>query len=152
MILPKHLLYKFKKELSFYSCTVSTFEQYTLAKFINDGYFEKHINRMRIYYKNLRNSILNEIKNSPINSQVKITEMNSGLHFLMKVINGLDDKTIQKRADRLDINLAFMSQFYHTPKNEKHLHPTLVINYSGIKPELVKSYINLLCNCIIKDE
>lgn len=152
MILPKHLLYKFKKELSFYSCTVSTFEQYTLAKFINDGYFEKHINRMRIYYKNLRNSILNEIKNSPINSQVKITEMNSGLHFLMKVINGLDDKTIQKRADRLNINLAFMSEFYNTTNNEKHLHPTLVINYSGIKPELVKSYINLLCNCIIKDE
>ena len=152
MILPKHLLYKFQKELSFYSCTVSTFEQYTLAKFIKDGYFEKHINRMRIYYKNLRNSILNEIKNSPINSKVKITEMNSGLHFLMKVTNGLDDKAIQERADKLGINLAFMSEFYNTSNNEKHMYPTLVINYSGIKPDLIKSYINLLCKCIIKDK
>ena len=150
MILPQHLLHKFQEELSFYSCTVSTFEQYTLAKFIKDGYFEKHINRMRIYYKNLRNSILNEIKLSSINSQVKITEKNSGLHFLMEVTNGLDDKTIKKRAAKLNINLAFMSEFYNTNKLKKQVNPTLVINYSGIKPNLVKPYIELLCQCIKK--
>ena len=40
MILPKHLMQRFYEKMSFYSCTVSTFEQYTLAKFIHDGYFE----------------------------------------------------------------------------------------------------------------
>ena len=147
MILPKHLLYQFQKELSFYSCTVSTFEQYTLAKFIKDGYFEKHINRMRIYYKNLRNNILNELKDSPIHSQVKITEKNSGLHFLMEITNGLDDKTIKNRAQKLHINLSFISEFYNITSNNEYENPTLVINYSGIKPELVKPYIDLLCKC-----
>ena len=147
MILPKHLLYQFQKELSFYSCTVSTFEQYTLAKFIKDGYFEKHINRMRIYYKNLRNNILNELKDSPIHSQVKITEKNSGLHFLMEITNGLDDKTIKNRAQKLHINLSFISEFYNITSNNEYKNPTLVINYSGIKPELVKPYIELLCKC-----
>ena len=50
MVLPKSLVNRFYKELSFYSCTVSNFEQYTLARFIEDGYFEKHLNRMRNYY------------------------------------------------------------------------------------------------------
>ena len=49
MILPVHLANQFYRQLSFYSCTVSNFEQYTLAAFINQGYFEKHINRMRSF-------------------------------------------------------------------------------------------------------
>ncbi|SCW50555.1 Aminotransferase class I and II [Eubacterium ruminantium] len=58
MILPEHLLKKYKKELGFYSCTVPTFEQYTLASFISKGYFEKHINRMRIYYGKKRKALI----------------------------------------------------------------------------------------------
>ena len=34
MILPRELFQQYYKKLSFYSCTVSNFEQYTLAKFI----------------------------------------------------------------------------------------------------------------------
>lgn len=40
MVLPEHLANEFYRRLSFYSCTVSTFEQYTLARFISEGYFE----------------------------------------------------------------------------------------------------------------
>ena len=38
MVLPASLTELFYKKLSFYSCTVSNFEQYTLAKFIEEGY------------------------------------------------------------------------------------------------------------------
>lgn len=41
MVLPQTLAEKFYRELSFYSCTVSNFEQYTLAEFIENGSFEK---------------------------------------------------------------------------------------------------------------
>lgn len=47
MVLPTALAEAFYKNLGFYACTVSNLEQYTLAKFISEGYFEKHINRMR---------------------------------------------------------------------------------------------------------
>lgn len=50
MVLPTALAEAFYKNLGFYACTVSNLEQYTLAKFISEGYFEKHINRMRIRY------------------------------------------------------------------------------------------------------
>lgn len=148
MILPNHLLKKYQEELSFYSCTVSTFEQYTLAKFISENYFEKHINRMRIYYKNLRNKILDTLKNSAIKSQIKITEKDSGLHFLIEITNGLTDSEIKKRAKKLNINIAFLSEYYYTPRTNKHTNPTLVINYSGIQPENIEAYIKLLCQCI----
>lgn len=47
MVLPKGLLDEFKKKLGFYSCTVPVFEQFVLAEFINEGDFERHINRTR---------------------------------------------------------------------------------------------------------
>lgn len=47
MVLPKHLVPEFQKKLGFYSCTVPTYMQYVLAKLLNNGDFERHINRVR---------------------------------------------------------------------------------------------------------
>jgi GntR family transcriptional regulator/MocR family aminotransferase len=47
MILPSGLVESFSEKMGFYSCTVPIFEQYVLAEFINNGDFERHINRTR---------------------------------------------------------------------------------------------------------
>ena len=47
MVIPAHLVATFEEKLGFYSCTVPTFMQYVLTKLINDGDFERHINRIR---------------------------------------------------------------------------------------------------------
>ena len=47
MVLPKHLVGEFNSRLGFYSCTVPTFMQYVLTELINNGDFERHINRIR---------------------------------------------------------------------------------------------------------
>ncbi len=47
MVLPKHLVPQFNEKLGFYSCTVPTFMQYVLTELINNGDFERHINRVR---------------------------------------------------------------------------------------------------------
>lgn len=62
MVLPPELANRFLERLSFYSCTVSNFEQYALMRFINEGYFEKHINRMRNFYHKQRDILLDAIK------------------------------------------------------------------------------------------
>ena len=47
MVLPKHLVTPFEQKLGFYSCTVPTLMQYVVAQLINNGDFERHINRVR---------------------------------------------------------------------------------------------------------
>jgi GntR family transcriptional regulator/MocR family aminotransferase len=47
MVLPNHLVTAYKEKLGFYSCTVSTFMQYVLTELLNNGDFERHINRVR---------------------------------------------------------------------------------------------------------
>ena len=47
MILPAALVAQLREKIEFYSCTVSVFEQFVLAEFIESGEFERHINRIR---------------------------------------------------------------------------------------------------------
>ncbi len=147
MVLPEHLLKKFYSELGFYSCTVSNFEQYTLAKFIKNGYFEKHINRMRNFYRNQRDFILDCIKNSPISSSVKIKEEDSGLHFLMHISTALSDDTIISRARQEGLNISCLSKYYH--KDTPGAGHILVLNYSGVEPHKIKEAIDRLSKAII---
>lgn len=47
MVLPKQMAQTYEERLGFYSCTVPTYIQYVLARLINNGDFERHINRVR---------------------------------------------------------------------------------------------------------
>lgn len=47
MVLPIELASRFAEKLGFYSCTVPTFEQLVITELIENGDFERHINRVR---------------------------------------------------------------------------------------------------------
>lgn len=155
MVLPAGLINKFYEKLGFYSCTVSAFEQLTLYKFMSGGYFEKHINRMRNFYKNQRNLILASIKSSPLNNLCTIKEQDSGLHFLMTVNTTLSESKIREQAERMGIRIGFLSDFYFNSPPEAaaaitdYPSHTLVINYSGIEPEKIPHALSLLSKCIV---
>lgn len=146
MVLPMHLVNKFYSKLFFYSCTVSNFEQYILARFISEGYFEKHINRMRNYYHNKRDLILHAIKNSPLASYVTISEEDAGLHFLLKVDTNLSDHEFLVNLEQKGIKLSSLSQYYRTPPKEaEHI---FVINYSFVNENAIDKAITIIYHTI----
>lgn len=145
MILPPHLMERYNRLLSFYACTVSTFEQYTLTRFISEGYFEKHINRMRNYYRSVRDVLVSSIKNSSIASICTIMEEDAGLHFLLKIDTALTDTEIKIRAKKKGILVSCLSDYYHTPEDaQQHI---LIINYSGLDETAVTSAVEALETC-----
>ncbi len=146
MVLPKPLLELFNEKLSFYSCTVSNFEQYTLARFIEYGHFEKHINRMRIFYKKQRNSLIDAINSSELSKLVKIHEADSGLHFLLEVKTRLSDEELIKKAHKNGLKIVCLSQYYHNADNA--VAHTLIVNYSGIAPDSIGDTIARLCRTL----
>ncbi len=146
MVLPKHLINSFYSKLNFYSCTVSNFEQYTLARFIKEGYFEKHINRMRNYYHSQRDFLLDIIKKSPLSSYVNISEEDAGLHFLMQIKTDISDNSFIQRAAQNGIKLSCLSQYYvDAPKSVEHI---FIINYSFVKKEIIETAIQKLSKCL----
>ena len=135
MVLPETLMEKYRSELGFYSCTVSNIEQFTLADFIKNGYFEKHINRMRTRYRNQRNRLLKAIRER-VGSLKSIREEHAGLHFLLYADTQLCDDELVKRAADKGIAISMLSSFYQDKTNApEHV---VVVNYSDIAPEKIE--------------
>ncbi|MBR6646819.1 MAG: PLP-dependent aminotransferase family protein, partial [Clostridia bacterium] len=147
MVLPEKLMKKYNEKLSFYSCTVANFEQYTLASFIRKGYFEKHINRMRNYYRSQRDSLMEIIRSHPMYDKVTVTEEDSGLHFLMTVKTDLSDSELMTKAKQNGINISCLEQYY-SDKSKARKH-TLIINYSGIEKEKMTEAVDRLFNAVL---
>ena len=134
MVLPQALMAAFQEKLGFYSCTVPSFEQYTLARFLRRGYFEKHLNRMRKFYKSRRNRVLSAIENCAFARRLTILEENAGLHFLLKVDTDLSDEALVEKCRDMGLSLRALGSYYHDTPNRPDTR-CLVVNYSGLSDE-----------------
>ena len=140
MVLPEGLMAKFRRELGFYGCTVPSFEQYTLARFLSRGYFEKHINRMRKFYKNRRNRVVSLLQNCKFADRLTILEQDAGLHFLLKVDTELSDEALTAALADMGIRVLPLSHYYHGHPGG-HAHH-LVVNYAGVNEELLERLLS----------
>lgn len=137
MILPVQLMAQFRQNLSFYSCTVPSFEQYTLARFLSRGHFEKHINRMRKFYQSRRNRLVSALEHCAAADRLTILEQDAGLHFLVKVKTSWSDEALTAWLAELGIRVQALSSFYHS--SAAHDRHCLVVNYSALEEDALNT-------------
>lgn len=148
MILPEKLMEKYVRTSNFYSNTVSSLEQYALAKFIEKGYFERHLSRIKKYYRIEGERLLRIIKQSPLLPIVKAEGMESGTHLLVKLDTSLTDVEIKWAAKSQGINISCLSEFCGEIKPEyQHV---LVINYSDLDENTLREAVRRLANIFIQ--
>lgn len=148
MVLPQKLIPEFEQKIGFYSCPVSSFEQFTLAKFIDDGNYGKHIIRMKNFYRNLRNSLISAIETSQFAKFCKIQEQESGLHFLLTIESNFSPEELVSHLAEQKINLPLLGNFYYT-KNSPDKTNTFVVNYSAIKKNRIPEIVNRMEKVIL---
>lgn len=141
MVLPQHLISEFRQKLSFYSCTVSSIDQYVLATFIKEGYFERHINRMRKLYRQKRDMVISAIQTSPLGQYAAITEEESGLHFILHIDTNIPDGKLVFMARQRGLNISCLSEYAQNKTMDSGM---LVINYSGIDLAKIGQAIDIL--------
>lgn len=126
MVLPRGLLEQYQQKLGFYSCTVPAMEQFTLARFLSQGSFETHVNRMRVFYRARRDQVLSALDNSPLAGRYQVRGEDAGLHFLVRLDTRLPDGELSRRARERGIRLSFLTDY---GGGEEHC---LVVNYPGV--------------------
>lgn len=150
MVLPQSLADRFYEKLSFYSCTVSNFEQYTLAHFMESHGFEKHINRLRNYYQNKRDTIIRIFQKSRLGNIIEISKEEAGVHFLMKINTAKNEKEIVKLAASKGIKLLPLSAYFIGEESEtvdnSDRNNIYVLNYSSVNLHCVEKVANILYN------
>lgn len=143
MVLPPHLAEKFHIDLSFYSCTVSNLDQYVMAKFIDLGYYETHINRMRNLYRAKRDMMLLAIHKSRLSNIARIYEEDAGLHFILEVSTKCSDAEFCKRLRQKGVNVKALSEYFFEAKPSIH---KFVINYSSVNKNRMQKAVQALAS------
>ena len=107
------------------------------------GYFEKHIIKMKNYYRSLRNLLIFYLEKSSLSSFCKIKEEEAGLHFLLEIDKKIDIQTLREKFEENNILIPFLEDYFYE-KNDKQQNITLVINYSGIKKDTIQKSVKEL--------
>ncbi len=147
MVLPESLMARYEQSMNYYSNTVSSFEQFALAEFMEKGYFERHISRMRKYYREYRERIRLILKESvlPIS---KTGGDEAGTRILVELVTTLSDAQIKQEAAKVGIKLECLSEFCQERK-EMFAH-TLILNYADMDEAVMKEAIGRLAHIFSK--
>ncbi len=146
LVLPPELSRRFSRRMGFLSCTVPSFEQMTLAKFIAGGYFESHLARTRHFYRRRRDAMIKAILKSPLGKSCQIREADAGLHFLLETHSPFSDEELTRRAADRGIHLSCLSEYYSRPAEAGS--GCIVVNYSGISPERMEETAHRLAEAV----
>ncbi len=139
MVLPLSLMERYEQKYSFYSCTVSRIEQAVLACFLRDGYFERHLNRMRANYKAKHDLILNEIQDL---SGFEVSGENAGIHLLLSSRTGRTEQELIESALQNGVRVYGLSEYYIG--ESKRREDTVLLGYANLSKEEIREGVKIL--------
>lgn len=141
MVLPYPFLSKYNRLFRNYATTVSLLEQRTLYQFMKQGYWERHLRKMRTIYKRKYDVLIASIDRY-FGCRVKIIGQGAGLHIVLELVDStLDEKELISRAWEKDIRIFPLSEAYQWINK----HPSRVIlGFGRPNPDDLEKGIKLL--------
>lgn len=143
IVLPPALAEAYARDYAYYSCTVSNFEQYTLSQFMAGGHFERHLGRMRIAYKQRRDTFIGAVERGSLGNFTQIIGADAGLHLLLRVNNGMDEALLVESAKDFGVRVYGLSEYTRGPVPPQN-GGTLVIGYSGFETAQLEAAVKRL--------
>lgn len=132
MVLPPELLKRYHEKCGFYSTTVPKIQQEILRAFIEEGHFERHLNKMRGIYRAKHDFLLAELKKR---SWVeKIYGDHAGLHVLVQVNTEKKETEVCDLAEKQGIRIYGISE-YVVRKSEQSCNETVRNKNASIESE-----------------
>ena len=131
MVLPRQLLPAWRAKYRIYSGTVSRFEQQTLARFIREGYFTRHLARERVAYKARRDALAASLRAAFAPDELTLTGLHTGLHLLASLKNAPPDAALHAAAKAQGVALSLLSD-YDLTGGEQDFSGTFVLGYGSL--------------------
>lgn len=171
MVLPESLAQRFQDQLGFYSNTVSAIDQLALARFIDGGDYERHVNRMRTFYRGTRNALLAAFRSSDLAKQCRIGAQDSGIHFVLDaqacIPHDKDADVIAElpphghrisnvetarmwsdqvcaEAARLGVRINTIASYYRGVEIPASAYGCFLVSYGGLRRDAIPHVINVL--------
>jgi GntR family transcriptional regulator/MocR family aminotransferase len=141
LVLPDSLISAYHDKFQNYFSTVSLLEQRTLARFMEQGHWERHVRRMRTAYKKKHDALLRAVADN-FGSRAVVVGQGAGLHLVLQLTGtGLGEAEIIDRARQKGIRLLPFSDFCATGNPDSKM---LLLGFGGMTAEKIEQGIALL--------
>ena len=140
MVLPRPLLELLDSSEARISSSVSKVDQMILTKFLQEGYYERHLNKTRALYKSRHDTLINCLK--PLLKKCEISGEHAGVHLLLTFHDGRSEQELIDSALDHDIKVYGLSEYCVEP--EARYGVTILLGYANMKEEKLKEAAAIL--------
>ncbi len=142
-VLPHDLLEMYRSNYHFLSNTVSRIDQTIVNSFINGGYYERHLNKLRSLYKTRHDILLNELR--PFEKTFEVHGEYSGIHILLTAKNEISESELVARAAKERVRVYPLSSYcVEESPDTLPARATILIGYANIAPNDIIAGITAL--------
>ncbi len=137
MVLPDRLLEEYRRKCFYLSSTVSRVDQLILQKFIEEGFFERHLNKTRALYKGRHDVLLGCLKE--MNVGFSVSGENAGVHLLLHFDRGFSEEKLIRQAAVEGVKVYGLSEYFvedDSGKEEKEA--VILLGYANMGEESIK--------------
>ena len=138
-MLPESLLETYRRIDNVFSSTVSRLDQRVLQLFMEKGYYERHLNKMRALYKSKHDVLMSEIRK--MRGVRQVLGDHSGVHILLQMDSHLTEQELIQRARQAGIKVYPLSEYC---VNEVDYPPTVILGYATLSEEEIREGVRLL--------
>ena len=129
------------------SSTVSRIDQTILNEFIQDGYFERYLNKMRKQYREKHDLLLNELK--PFEKAFQISGSNAGLHVVLTDRKRRTEEELARIAVEVDVKAYCMKDFRMEDSRVEsagmdEISTMMILGYGALTPDEIQEGMALL--------
>lgn len=143
IVLPPDILALYKKRCSFLSSTVSRVDQLILQKFIEEGYYERHLNKTRALYKSRHDTLLGCLRE--MKGDFTVSGENAGVHLLLHFTGRVSEKEMIERAAEAGVKVYGLSEYCVEKKEDvKEDETVILLGYANMGEEKICQAVRLL--------
>jgi len=146
LVLPQQLLPVFACAKWLVDRQLPLLEQYVLTDFIAEGCLERHVRRMRLYYDQ-RRQVLVQALNFHLGDRATILGENAGIHLMVQLHTKLSDEEVICRARQVGVGMVTAKPYYlnAAPKGE------FIFGYSALTMQQIQAGIRSLANVLAEE-
>lgn len=140
IVLPQPLVAPYKNQFKHFENTASLLNQLTMAKFMEDGEWDRHIKRMRLVYRKKMGQVVSALKKQ-FGESITIIGDQSGLYILIKVHLKRTEEWLIQQAVNSGVKVYPTSLYFIKNHTDD---PIIKMGFSNLSYDEIRLGVDLL--------
>ncbi|MGE7843031.1 PLP-dependent aminotransferase family protein [Lysinibacillus sp. NPDC093712] len=144
LVLPTDLVEKCRQLKWFSDLHTPSVDQLILARFIKEGYLERHIAKMKKYYKNNRDFLIDCLCTT-FSDRIKVLGYSTGLHLVVEIQNINFSKALLEKIEQFGVKVYPVEE-HSISKGKYNNH--IILGFGHLKKDEIQEGVTRLFRAV----